>query len=257
MRIRSYRGDDTNGHYIDAYNKTNGVLIENWVMGVGTYYETLGIASNQDPRILNQPRLGYGSDGTYVGWEAVEVYIKVGLAGESIHRCWRNGVLWFEDTLNATAQDSGGFIKSAGLFGHYSNVANEAGSPKDQSLWVDDVVITNERPSGIDAHGNPYIGVGDVVTFDVDGGLMTEDAGLVSVDAGLANSDSDGGETPAEKPRTSSMDGPAASTDSTAHLNGGCAIASPTHSQPTTLLACLGVCFALLAVTRSSRKSRS
>ncbi len=161
MRLWTYKGDGTGKLYINAYSKTNGVLLENWATGVDNFYAVLGIPVGS-PVVNSSPRLGYKSDGTYLGWEAVEVYVKVGLAGQGIFRCWRNGILWFEDKKNATAQDSGGYIGIINMFGHYSNASNQAGSPQDQSIWVDDVVVTNERPSNTDSKGNPYIGVGDV-----------------------------------------------------------------------------------------------
>ena len=162
MRLHSYQGDGTVKHYINAYSKTSGILVENWVPGVATFYDTLNLASNHSTVVESKPKLGYKSDGTYIGWEAVELYVKMGLAGQGIVRCWRNGILWFEDKLNATAIDSGGFIKTITLFGHYSDTADEAGSPKDQSVWVDDIVVTNQRPSHTDSKGNPFMGVGDV-----------------------------------------------------------------------------------------------
>ena len=161
MRLHVYKGDGTNRHYINAYSKTNGVLVENWVPGVDTYYANLGI-DGTSPIVNNDPRLGYKSDGTYIGWEAVEMYVKMGMAGQGIFRCWRNGKPWFEDKINATSLDSGGFTKGVSLWGHYSNAANQAGSPVDQSVWVDDIVVTNERPNNTDSKGNPFIGVGDV-----------------------------------------------------------------------------------------------
>ena len=161
MRLHTYKGDGTNKQYIDAYSKTNGILVENWAAGVNNFYQTLGVKLGS-PVINNSPKLGYRSDGAYIGWEAVEIYIKVGPAGQGIFRSWRNGIPWFEDMKNATAQDSGGYIKGVNLFGHYSNTSNEAGSPQDQSIWVDDIIITNERPSNTDSKGHPYIGVGDI-----------------------------------------------------------------------------------------------
>lgn len=161
MRFHNYKGDGSNKQYIDTYSKTNGILVENWANGVGTFYDTLGIKVGSSV-VNNSPKLGYNSNGAYIGWEAIEGYIKMGPAGQGIWRCWRNGKLWFEDKLTATAQDSGGYIRAVNLFGHYSNTSNQAGSPKDQSVWVDDVFITNERPSNTDSKGNPYIGVGNV-----------------------------------------------------------------------------------------------
>ena len=160
MRLQTFSGNGATKLYINAYNKTNGILVENWAPGVNNFYGTLGVSSSSTV-VNDSPRLGYSS-GVANGWEAVEVYVKVGGAGQGIFRSWRNGKLWFEDKLNATTQDSGGYIQGATLFGHYSNASNEAGSPKDQSIWVDDVVITNERPSNTDSKGNPYTGVGNV-----------------------------------------------------------------------------------------------
>ena len=75
---------------------------------------------------------------------------------------WRNGKLWFEDLETATVQNTGGYANALNFLGHYANVGKDSPSPKDQSIWFDDLILTNERPSNVDSKGNPYIGIGDV-----------------------------------------------------------------------------------------------
>ena len=55
--------------------------------------------------------------------------------------------------------DAGGYIEQANLLTLYSSAQV---SPVKQSVWIDDVIITNERPNNFDSNGNPFIGVGNV-----------------------------------------------------------------------------------------------
>ena len=42
IRFKTFRGDGSNKRYINAYNKTDGILVENWAPGVANFYDTLG-----------------------------------------------------------------------------------------------------------------------------------------------------------------------------------------------------------------------
>lgn len=92
------------------------------------------------------------------GWEAFEMYIKFS-STKGIFRVWRNGVMVFEDTDAPTLGASSSY--SAKLL--FLTLYGENSSPVTQSVWIDDVIITNDLPSTVDAAGNPYIGIGDVV----------------------------------------------------------------------------------------------
>ncbi len=83
-------------------------------------------------------------------WQCVEMYVKLGSPG--IFRIWKDGVLVYEDTTHNTA--SGSQATTRALFGSYWN----GGVPKNQTEYIDDVVITTDRPSQQDSHGNYMIG---------------------------------------------------------------------------------------------------
>lgn len=90
-------------------------------------------------------------------WHAYEQYIKFsGVPGKGIMRTWQDGKLIFEDTETATLRSTSSTADFAWIFSYWNNNA-----PKTQSAFIDDIVITNERPDNLDSKGNPYIGVGD------------------------------------------------------------------------------------------------
>ena len=89
-------------------------------------------------------------------WHAYEQYVKFSAtAGKGIFRFWQDGKLIFEDKITPTLASSSqsDFIY---LFTYWNNNA-----PATQSLYIDDAIVTNERPNNTDAAGNPFIGVGN------------------------------------------------------------------------------------------------
>jgi hypothetical protein len=79
-------------------------------------------------------------------WQCIEMYVKLGSPG--IFRIWKDGVLVIENT--ASTSGSG----NRALFMTNWN----GGSPQAQTQYMDDVVITTDRPSQVDIKGNPMIG---------------------------------------------------------------------------------------------------
>jgi len=94
---------------------------------------------------------GLGQDVTRDSWHTYEMYIKFS-SGNGIYRVWKDGVLLdeqFINTLNTFTSKS----NAAYLFTYWNN-----GSPKDQTAFVDEIKITNERPRNRDSNGNFFIG---------------------------------------------------------------------------------------------------
>lgn len=90
-------------------------------------------------------------------WHAIEHYVKLhSQAGKGIYRIWQNGNLIFEDTQNPTLANSSSVADRLYLFTYWND-----GAPKTQSLYVDDWVVTTDRPGNTDSHGNPFIGIGN------------------------------------------------------------------------------------------------
>jgi len=91
-------------------------------------------------------------------WHAIEQYIKFSATpGKAVYRVWQNGKLIFEDTATHTLRSSTSKSDFMYLFTYWNG-----GAPKTQKAYVDDLVVTSDRPSNTDAHGNHFIGIGDV-----------------------------------------------------------------------------------------------
>ncbi len=109
--------------------------------------------------INNNNGAGLRNLGTPAGrnqWITYEMQIKFhSKTNQGIYRIWQDGNLIFEDLKTATLRSS---TSSADLIYIYSYWNN--GAPKDQTSYIDDIVITNEIPGRTDSNGNSYIGVG-------------------------------------------------------------------------------------------------
>mgnify|MGYP000013501196 CR=1 FL=1 len=99
---------------------------------------------------VDEPKLGT--------WENYEVYLKldyrsVSKGGTSRVRIWKNGKLLAElndiQTLNSAESYANSFL----IFTYWNGT-----SPKDQHLYIDDLILTTDTPSKRDAYGNPMIG---------------------------------------------------------------------------------------------------
>lgn len=92
-------------------------------------------------------------------WIVYEMYIKLdnvrtSEGGNALVRVWKDGVLMGEFTDRQTLATAETIANYALLFTYWNGE-----NPPAQYLWVDDIVITTETPSHIDADGNPCIGV--------------------------------------------------------------------------------------------------
>lgn len=144
IRIHVSNADGSNVGY-------NHIFLHNWKISIGT--EVKGGLFNNNP-ISELRLLGPGIKANK--WHAYEMYIKHGAPGKGAYRVWQDGDLIFEDTKSGTMLKSGAYSDFIYFFTYWNG-----NSPKTQSLWVDDIVITNERPNNTDSKGNHYIGIGD------------------------------------------------------------------------------------------------
>ena len=150
LRVRVYQTSDPTSfsQFINIYPHSNDLKVENWVdlKLFTSLYDTA--------HKVFQPGLAKGS------WTAVEMYIKFSSKqGQGIFRAYRNGVMFFEDTqVNTLFSGGQSLAMDTEVLTFYSNTP----SPVKQSIYLDDIYITNERPNNTDSNGNPYIGVGDV-----------------------------------------------------------------------------------------------
>ena len=87
----------------------------------------------------------FGTD----AWVSLEIYVYSDPTN-GVVRIWKNGVL--ADTYTGNTYDGSGY--NTILYMSYWN----GGSPSGQSQYIDDVVITTDTPSNVDAQGNHMIG---------------------------------------------------------------------------------------------------
>lgn len=80
-------------------------------------------------------------------WICLEMYIKFGNPG--IFRIWKNGVLAIQDTSHKTGEYTGRILIMSQWNGN---------APQNQTEYVDDFIVTTDRPSRQDSHGNYMIG---------------------------------------------------------------------------------------------------
>ncbi len=90
-------------------------------------------------------------------WESYQVQvtfdtIPLDSGGKAESRIWKNGVLLKHITDKMTLKENTSFSKRALLFTYWNG-----GSPKTQSMYVDEITITNETPNWTDALGNPLL----------------------------------------------------------------------------------------------------
>lgn len=85
-------------------------------------------------------------------WQCLEIYVKLSPTA-GIIRIWKDGVLVGEDTAHKTIAGSGNYINCAYIMSQWNQ-----GPAQNQTQYLDDFVITTDRPSQVDSKGNPMIG---------------------------------------------------------------------------------------------------
>lgn len=87
-------------------------------------------------------------------WETYEVYIKFhSQPGNAAYRVWQNGKMIYENTAQKTLSTPASVSGHSNIFTYWNG-----GAPQTQSMYVDDVIMTTERPSCQDDNGNYMIG---------------------------------------------------------------------------------------------------
>lgn len=151
MRIKTQDSANkgTGHHSIYRSNVSGRILPHSEVMG-SVFWDYVFASAPYGGGAYGQKKITTGN------WYALEMYVKFSSKpGQGIYRIWEDGNLIFEDKNTATFRNSTDVSKYA-LIGNYWN----GSGPQTQAPYVDDVVITNQKPSKIDAHGNPMIGLG-------------------------------------------------------------------------------------------------
>ncbi len=85
-------------------------------------------------------------------WQCLEIYVKLSTSSP-VFRMWKNGILIHEDKSHITllsGSDRADFT--------YVMSSWNGGAPQAQTEYVDEFVITTDRPSQVDSYGNPMIG---------------------------------------------------------------------------------------------------
>ncbi len=107
-------------------------------------------------------RAGTISDFFKLGqWNTIEYHVrlddkKASEGGNPIVQVWYNGKLIGETSERITLKRSDSYVQELYLFTYWGNYA----AHKSQKFYVDDFVMTSDKPTNRDAHGNPFIGVG-------------------------------------------------------------------------------------------------
>jgi len=95
-------------------------------------------------------------------WHQLELYVKASSTGAGTFRLWHDGTLIWEKTNIQTIPPNGwiGEAPTNWYVNHFMGWWNQGGTvpTKDQYLYVDDFIYTNQRPSITDAFGNYMIG---------------------------------------------------------------------------------------------------
>lgn len=124
----------------------------------------IGIVENNGEIIFsNEPDTSFTYDDTLtkvsydVGrWQCLEVYVKFS-SSDPIFRVWKDGVLVKEDRAHRVVRQSGNYIPNVLIMG----IWNSPYAPQNQTQYVDDFIITTDRPSQVDSKGNRMIGPKD------------------------------------------------------------------------------------------------
>jgi hypothetical protein len=85
-------------------------------------------------------------------WQCLEIYANLSTSSPVL-RMWKNGVLIFEDTSHRT-------ISSTSDYANFTYIMTtwNGGAPQNQTEYVDEFVVTTDRPSQVDSKGNYMIG---------------------------------------------------------------------------------------------------
>jgi hypothetical protein len=171
MRVHTRAaGSKANNGFLDLYIKPSGQMMFQSEVG---HEHSPGVWWGQDNQMFSAQSNGLERLNPVValnGWETYEVYTKFSsVPGSGIYRVWKNGVLVYEnltwntfkspDDPNTSSDSIPSESEAAYLFTYWNGNA-----PQTQTMYVDDLVVTNETPVTKDSSGNRYIGMGAVAS---------------------------------------------------------------------------------------------
>lgn len=88
-------------------------------------------------------------------WQTIEIYVHTSTTSPIV-RIWKNGVLIYEATTDATLSATDDYVENVFFMSYWNG-----GVTVDQQQYIDDVQITNNQPNNQDAAGNYMIGPSD------------------------------------------------------------------------------------------------
>jgi hypothetical protein len=155
MRVHTASPSNTNEGYHDLLFASPG--FESWSPGVGNWsapyiYSYEGAAQLIGTGTVPANNIATGQ------WETYEMYLKFDpvskdAGGKGEIRIWKNNQLLLDRTSGPTLVQASSFADLFYLFTYWNGNA-----PATQSLYVDDVIVTNQTPANTDANGYPFIG---------------------------------------------------------------------------------------------------
>lgn len=149
LRFRTNGADNSNHGYNDWIIRPEGKVppFQNLYEGVRMDWSQFGDANDV---------IEFGK------WETYEFYVKfdnvpVSEGGQARTRTWKNGKLLLDNTNKPTLKTESTTSGDTLIFTYWNG-----GAPATQEMYVDDIVLTSDRPSDRDSFGNAYIGMGKV-----------------------------------------------------------------------------------------------
>lgn len=140
LRIQTKSASNKNHGYLDIYIDKKGSNVPfKWIYEGAPSWANVGEPNDQIVK---------GK------WESYQMQVTLDNVPRSVGglaevRIWKNGELLTHITEKQTLKESTDYSKRALLFTYWNG-----GSPKTQSMYADQITITNERPSDTDREGN-------------------------------------------------------------------------------------------------------
>ncbi|ABQ26511.1 heparin lyase I family protein [Geotalea uraniireducens] len=132
----------------------SGIKIMRLATDVGGWHSIFSVfspnisASNE----MEQVQIDTSAPFIIGAWQSLEMYLKLSPT-QGIFRIWQNGKLVFEDLNHKTITSSNGYVSMASVMSVWNNNVGQS-----QTQYVDEFVITTDRPAQVDSKGNPMIG---------------------------------------------------------------------------------------------------
>jgi hypothetical protein len=143
LRLHTRTGDGAHAGYNDILFNREGA-INRYAFGYEGFNRWYMFGEG-----LGLPELGR--------WVTYEWYLRLDSSfedGSPRVRFWEDGELLADFTERRTLSEPDGYARAV-YIGTYWN----GGAPQTQHMYIDDLVITNERPPNRDTYGNPFVGV--------------------------------------------------------------------------------------------------